>query len=81
MQFFIYALFIFYTMITKFMCNDDSFKSLEFSIKNKTELEVLITDEETNLKEFVTLKEKDLFNLIGQLLRVQSEIRKESSNG
>ena len=66
-------------MITKFNCKEN-FNSIEF----KREVDVLlveISEYETDLCLDITLTESDLFDLIGQLLRVQSEIRKESNNG
>lgn len=66
-------------MITKFNCKEN-YNSIEF----KREVDVLlveISEYETDLCLDITLTESDLFDLIGQLLRVQSEIRKESANG
>lgn len=66
-------------MITKFNCKEN-YNSIEF----KRDVDVLlveISEYETDLCLDITLTESDLFDLIGQLLRVQSEIRKESANG
>ena len=71
-------------MITKFICREN-YNSIEFKKECNT---LLVTSKHLvksdTLEDFfldVTLSEQDLFDLIGQLLRVQSEIRKEAKNG
>ena len=66
-------------MITKFICKSDVFKSIEFE-KIGEGVTITIEDSEVNELQEVDLSEKDLFSLIGQLLRIQSEIRKEVDN-
>ena len=68
-------------MITKFNCQDENFKAIEFSRTSHNQLEIEMIDEETDERNSIYLTEKNLFDLIGQLLRIQSEIRKEQSNG
>jgi len=65
-------------MITKFKTRHDEKTTLEFS-KEDEYLRVIIEDDNIGINE-VFLSEKDLFSLIGQLLRIQSEIRKEVKN-
>jgi hypothetical protein len=66
-------------MITKFEdSKQDTF--LEFrKSKNKTLL-VEISDRQTAEGFSCRLNEDDLFSLIGQLLRIQSELKKEVNN-
>ncbi len=71
--------FLYYIMITKFNCKEN-YNSIEFKREVDT-LIISISEYETDSYFDVTLTEQDLFSLIGQLLRVQSEIRKESNNG
>jgi len=71
--------FLYYIMITKFKTLSDYNAFIEVSNDNDY-LRISINDEDHGINE-VLLSEKDLFNLIGQLLRIQSEIRKESNNG
>ena len=71
----------YYIMITKFNCQDDNYKAIEFSKTSHNQLEIEVIDEEIDERRSVYLTEKDLFNLIGQLLRIQSEIRTEVKNG
>lgn len=66
-------------MITKFNCQEN-YNSIEFKREVDT-LIISISEYETDSFFDVTLSEQDLFSLIGQLLRIQSEIRKEQSNG
>ena len=69
-------------MITKFVCQENT-NSIEFKKEEDT---VLVTVEAV-LKESpfeyleARLSEQDLFNLIGQLLRIQAEIKKGVKNG
>jgi hypothetical protein len=71
--------FLYYIMITKFNCKEN-FNSIEFKREVNT-LIVSISEYETDNYFDVTLSEQDLFSLIGQLLRIQSEIRAEVKNG
>ncbi len=67
-------------MITKFEdSKQDTF--LEFRKSKDKTLLVEISDRQTAEGFSCRLKEDDLFCLIGQLLRIQSEIKKEVSNG
>ena len=73
-------------MITKFVCREN-YNSIEFKKEEDTVLvtttHLVRTDlndpEDTYLD--ARLSEQDLFNLIGQLLRIQAEIKKEVSHG
>ena len=65
-------------MITKFKTINEGTAILEFS-KERGYVKVLIDDSNKGSNR-VYLSEQDLFNLIGQLLRIQSELRKESKN-
>ena len=69
----------YYIMITKFKTRNDEKTTLEFSKENEY-LRVIIEDSDIGINE-VFLNEQDLFSLIGQLLRIQSEIRAEVNNG
>ncbi len=71
--------FLYYIMITKFICKE-SLNSIEFKREVNT-LIISISEYETDDYIDVTLSEQDLFSLIGQLLRIQSEIRKEVKDG
>jgi len=71
--------FLYYIMITKFNCKEN-YNSIEFK-REVDALIISISEYETDSYFDVTLTEQDLFSLIGQLLRVQSEIRKEVNNG
>jgi len=67
-------------MITKFNC-EQTHNSIEFSREVDN---VLITITEFDLQsEYldVTLTKENLFSLIGQLLRIQAEIKEEVKNG
>lgn len=66
-------------MITKFECNEN-LNYIEFKREANNVL-VNITCEETGDYKAVKLSGSDLFDLIGQLLRMQSEIKKEAQNG
>lgn len=76
-QGFLFILII-YIMITKFRCVDDFTRSLE--VENLGE-KICFSIDEIDSSEYleVNISKEDLFNLIGHLLRVQSEIRKEGS--
>ena len=73
-------------MITKFVCTEN-YNSIEFKKEEDTVLvtttHLVRTDlndpEDTYLD--ARLSEQDLFNLIGQLLRIQAEMKKEVQNG
>ena len=67
-------------MITKFR-GIDSDHTIEFERSERSNVNVIIEDCSTEEYQLITLSDKDLFNLIGQLLRIQSEIRKEVNNG
>jgi hypothetical protein len=67
-------------MITKFRCVDDFTRSLEIeNLGGK----ICFSIDEIDSSEYleVNISKEDLFSLIGHLLRVQSEIRKEVGNG
>jgi len=68
-----------YIMITKFRSlEQDNYLELEREV---THLLINIHHwEDAEDFKTVTLDEKSLFDLIGQLLRIQSEIRKEGGN-
>ncbi len=71
-------------MITKFICKEN-YNSLEFKKESNSLLVTIshLVKSDTLEIDFldVRLTEQNLFDLIGQLLRVQSEIRKEAQNG
>ena len=71
-------------MITKFICREN-YNSLEFKKESNSLLVTIshLVKSDTLEVDFldVRLTEQNLFDLIGQLLRVQSEIRKEAQNG
>lgn len=75
---FLITYFILYTMITKFRSLKSDNINIEFQ---KVQNNILISVEEQvpecdlNYLD-VTLSEENLFDLIGQLLRLQSEIKK-----
>lgn len=62
-------------MITKFNCKDN-YNSIEFSRESNTVL-VCITEFQMGVDNQldVRLSKENLFSLIGQLLRIQSEIK------
>lgn len=67
-------------MITKFICKE-TYNSIEFQREENT---LLISTQESEREEnylSVRLNKEELFSLVGQLLRIQSEIKKEVSNG
>ena len=66
-------------MITKFETVSEDSSIIEFAKEHG----YLMIYAKHPLKEQINiiLEEEDLFNLIGQLLRIQSELRKESTNG
>jgi hypothetical protein len=67
----------FYIMITKFNDCDSGASSIEFKRENDTVIIEITEDFSLPLDVYsVTLSEDDLFMLIGQLLRIQSEIKK-----
>tara|TARA_R110000822_G_scaffold35548_1_gene100170 strand:- start:384 stop:575 length:192 start_codon:yes stop_codon:yes gene_type:complete len=62
-------------MITKF---EDELKGVSIEISNSEQLTLLIEIYETEgSRIFIELDERDLFSLIGQLLRIQSELKSE----
>lgn len=67
-------------MITKFHDYQDESTSIEFIPKQQT---LTIVTDNGGVTMQITITEQDLFNLIGQLLRIQSDIRKskEVPNG
>tara|TARA_R110002020_G_scaffold156315_2_gene338347 strand:- start:1194 stop:1397 length:204 start_codon:yes stop_codon:yes gene_type:complete len=67
-------------MITKFECKETK-NTIEFQKEMDTVLLNIESYEGVSNYISVALSEQDLFNLIGQLLRIQSEIRKEVDNG
>jgi len=71
-------------MITKFICKEN-YNSVEFKKESNTLLVTInhLVKSDKLEQEFldVRLSEQNLFDLIGQLLRLQSEIRKEVQNG
>ena len=66
-------------MITKFECKEN-LNNIEFKRELK-KVYVNISCWETGDFKSVSLSESDLFDLIGQLLRMQSEVRNEAQNG
>ena len=65
-------------MITKFISKNDEDSAIEFyNYKGSLFIDSHYTDEDIRT---TVLSEKDLFSLIGQLLRLQSELKKEVSN-
>jgi len=71
-------------MITKFKCSStnegEEIDFIEFE-KSGNKLIVEITAPTINTNLCVFLDKEQIFSLIGQLLRIQSEIREEVSNG
>ena len=67
-------------MITKFVCNETK-NTVEFQREMDTILLNIQSYENRDDYQSATLSEQDLFNLIGQLLRMQAEIKKEVSHG
>ena len=62
-------------MITKF---EDELKGVSIEISNSGQLTLFIEIYETEgSRIFIELDERDLFSLIGQLLRIQSELKSE----
>lgn len=66
-------------MITKFECQKN-LNNIEFK-RELNNVFVNISCWETGEYKSVRLTESNLFDLIGQLLRMQAEIRKEVQNG
>ena len=70
-------------MITKFICKEN-YNSLEFKKESNSLLVTISHLVKSDTIEFdfldVRLTEQNLFDLIGQLLRFQSEIRKEAQD-
>jgi len=67
-------------MIIKF--NSEHINSvIEVQKSDYKEISVFITNNEDGHEAGVFLNEQSIFLLIGQLLRLQSEIKKEVSNG
>jgi hypothetical protein len=66
-------------MITKF---ENKLEQTSIEFENSGQGSMLITSQADGFRDiYHELSEKDLFSLIGQLLRIQSEIKKEVSNG
>ena len=66
-------------MITKFISKVDEDSTIEFYKYNGA---LFIDSHYSNLDTITTvISEQDLFSLIGQLLRIQSELKKEVNNG
>ena len=63
-------------MIAKFYEEGNRCVSLEVYVDGSTEVVFNIDNEDDMEHQMISLKENDLFNLIGQLLRMQSEVRK-----
>mgnify|MGYP003653760343 CR=1 FL=1 len=62
-------------MITKF---EDELKGVSIEISNSGQLTLFIEIyENEGSRIFIELDERDLFSLIGQLLRIQSELKSE----
>lgn len=72
--------FLYYIMITKFRGIGNSDHTIEFERSESSNVDITIEDCSNSDFQLITLSEKDLFSLIGQLLRIQSEIRKEFGN-
>lgn len=67
-------------MIVKFRDLNSVFGSLE--IENCfDEVQFRIIDSEIQEEKTISISHNSLFELIGQLLRIQAEIKKEASNG
>tara|TARA_R110000851_G_C12964517_1_gene554644 strand:+ start:166 stop:363 length:198 start_codon:yes stop_codon:yes gene_type:complete len=64
-------------MITKFNCKGTG-KTIEFSRESSSVL-VCVTEDDNQID--LNLSKDNLFSLIGQLLRIQSEIREGGQNG
>jgi|AntAceMinimDraft_18_1070375.scaffolds.fasta_scaffold144209_2 hypothetical protein len=64
-------------MITKFNSIDDNCTSIEFGTTLDSNLLIEITESAYGVDEYlrVHLSKQDLFNLIGQLLRIQAELK------
>ena len=73
-----------YFMITKFLSSEEgSLSAVEF-LQRGDKVQILsVEDVRSPIEKHidVTITEQDLFSLIGQLLRMQSEIRKGGGNG
>lgn len=67
-------------MITKFRCLHQEGVVLEVERSHYKEITVVIENEIRETSNSIVLSEQDLFNLIGQLLRLQSEIKKGGNN-
>jgi len=71
-------------MITKFLSSEEgSLSAVEF-LQRGDKVQILsVEDVRSPIEKHidVTITEQDLFSLIGQLLRMQSEIRKGGGNG
>jgi len=66
-------------MITKFKCKNVQNNFIEFERDGKNVF-IEITDTDLEVEICTILDESQLFSLIGQLLRMQSEMRKEVGN-
>jgi len=67
-------------MITKFRCLYQEDVVLEVERSDHKEITVIVEDQSRKTLNSIILSEQDLFNLIGQLLRLQSEIKKGGNN-
>lgn len=66
-------------MIIKFKCSYDENTSLEIEQNNFKEVRISLED--TNDQMSVLLTDKQIYSLIGQLLLIQSEMKKGGQNG
>jgi len=67
-------------MITKFRCLYQEDVVLEVERSDYKEITIIVEDQSRKTLNSIILSEQDLFNLIGQLLRLQSEIKKGGNN-
>jgi hypothetical protein len=66
-------------MIIKFKCSYDQNTSIEIEQNNFKEVRISIDDEKEQMSVFLT--DKQIYSLIGQLLLIQSEMKKGGKNG
>ena len=67
-------------MITKFRGVGNVDHTIEFERSELSNVDITIENVTDSEYQMITISEKDLFSLIGQLLRIQSEIRMEVKN-
>ena len=67
-------------MITKFKDRVNLFSTIEFSREEKN-LTITLKEKDFENPIKITLSSQDLFDLIGQLLRIQADIKKGIDNG